>query len=68
VGTRPTFDGSRVTIETHLLDFGENCTSGKMKIRFLTRLRDERKFASAEELREQVLKDIESAQEFHRQQ
>jgi riboflavin kinase/FMN adenylyltransferase len=65
VGVRPTFDGSRITVETHLLDFNENRTSGPMEIRFLTRLRDERKFAGVAELRDQVLKDIESAQEFH---
>ena len=68
VGVRPTFDGSRITIETHLFDFSENRTSGKMEIRFLRRLRDERKFTGAEELRAQVLKDIEAAKEFHRQQ
>ena len=35
VGVRPTFDGSGVTVETHLFDFNENLTSGKMEVRFL---------------------------------
>ncbi len=38
-----------------------------MEVRFLRRLRDERKFSGAEELREQVLRDIERAKEFHRE-
>jgi riboflavin kinase/FMN adenylyltransferase len=66
VGVRPTFNGSRVTVETHLFDFNEDLTGGKIEIRFLERLRDERKFASVEELRDQVLKDIRGAKEFLR--
>jgi riboflavin kinase/FMN adenylyltransferase len=61
VGTRPTFDGVAITIESHLFGFNENLTNGKMEVRFLARLRDEQKFASFEALREQVLRDIESA-------
>jgi riboflavin kinase/FMN adenylyltransferase len=67
IGVRPTFDGSGTTVETYLLDFNENLTSGTMEVRFLRRLRDERKFSGAEELREQVLRDIERAKEFHRE-
>jgi riboflavin kinase / FMN adenylyltransferase len=61
VGVRPTFDGARLAIESHLLDFNETLTSGAMEVRFCTRLRDERKFSGPAELREQVLKDIEHA-------
>ena len=63
VGVRPTFDGKRLAIESHLFDFAEALTSGLMKVRFLQRLRDEQKFSGPAELREQVLKDIELAQE-----
>jgi riboflavin kinase / FMN adenylyltransferase len=58
VGVRPTFDGGRVAVESHLFDFSRNLTDGPMEVRFLKRLRDERKFAGPAELREQVLKDI----------
>ena len=64
VGMRPTFNGGRVTIETHLFDFGETRTAGKMEIRFLRRLRDERKFSGPDALREQVLKDMRERQGF----
>jgi riboflavin kinase / FMN adenylyltransferase len=64
VGLRPTFDGTRVTIESYLFDFDQTLTSGKLEVRFWQRLRDERKFSGPAELKEQVLKDIEQAKEF----
>jgi riboflavin kinase / FMN adenylyltransferase len=64
VGVRPTFDGHRLAIESHLLDFSEMITSGPMEVRFRRRLRDEQKFSSPEALREQVLRDIRTAQEY----
>jgi riboflavin kinase/FMN adenylyltransferase len=63
VGVRPTFDGKRLAIESHLFDFAESLTAGLMKVRFLQRLRDEQKFSGPEALREQVLKDITRAKE-----
>ena len=66
VGVRPTFDGSRTTIESYLLDFNDTLTSGSLEIRFWSRLRDERKFSGPAELREQVLRDIDEAKEYFR--
>ncbi len=63
VGVRPTFDGKRLAIESHLFDFAESLTAGPIKVRFLQRLRDEQKFSGPEALREQVLKDIARAKE-----
>ena len=67
VGVRPTFDGTRLAIESHLFDFAEALTAGPMKVRFLRRLRDEQKFTGPEALREQVLKDIGRAKEIFAQ-
>jgi riboflavin kinase / FMN adenylyltransferase len=64
VGMRPTFDGARITIESHLFDFSENLNGGRLEVRFWQRLRDERKFSGPAELREQVLKDIEQAKDY----
>jgi riboflavin kinase/FMN adenylyltransferase len=61
IGMRPTFNGTRLAIESHLFDFAETLTSGRMAIRFHARLRDEQKFAGPEALKAQVLKDIEEA-------
>ena len=64
IGVRPTFDGQRRAIESHLVDFSETLTSGAMEIRFWKRLRDEQKFSGPEALREQVLRDIRNAQSY----
>jgi riboflavin kinase/FMN adenylyltransferase len=64
VGTRPTFNGSGVTVESHLFDFSETVASGAMEVRFNARIRDERKFSGADALREQIARDIEEARKF----
>jgi riboflavin kinase/FMN adenylyltransferase len=64
VGMRPTFDGVKLAIETHLFGFSEDLTSGAMTVRFRTRIRDEKKFSGPEELKQQVLKDIETAKHY----
>src|SRR6202050_2462294 len=64
VGMRPTFEGTRITIESYLFDFDEMLTNGTLEVRFWWRLRDERKFTGPAELKEQVLRDIERAKEF----
>ncbi len=58
VGMRPTFDGHRLTIESHLLDFCATLTSGSMEIHFWKRLRNEKKFSSPEALRAQISVDL----------
>lgn len=57
IGMRPTVGGTSRTIETHLLDFDEDIYGLPLRLRFLRRIRDERRFASLEELREQLLRD-----------
>jgi riboflavin kinase/FMN adenylyltransferase len=64
VGTRPTFDGRGVTVESHLFGFDEQISTEAMEVRFHARLRDERKFSGAEELREQIARDIVAAREY----
>jgi len=64
IGVRPTFDGQRLAIESHLFDFSENLTGGPMAVRFWKRLRDEKRFSGPEALREQVLQDISDAQSY----
>lgn len=64
IGVRPTFDGQRLAIESHLFDFSETLTSGAMEVRFWKRLRDEKKFSGPEALRDQVLRDISEAQTY----
>jgi riboflavin kinase/FMN adenylyltransferase len=64
VGTRPTFNGQGVTVESHLLGFDEQITGGPMEVRFHERLRDEQKFSGADQLKAQIASDVATAQEF----
>jgi riboflavin kinase / FMN adenylyltransferase len=63
VGVRPTFDGQKLAIESHLFDFSGTVTAGALTVKFLTRLRDEHKFSGSDALRTQILQDIERAKE-----
>jgi riboflavin kinase/FMN adenylyltransferase len=66
VGIRPTFDGHGLSIETHLFDFSETLTEGRLEVRFWQRLRDEKKFSGAPELLRQIAVDLEQACAFFR--
>jgi riboflavin kinase/FMN adenylyltransferase len=58
VGEKPTFEGRRLTVETHLLDFEEDLYGARMEVRFLHRIRGEVKFASVDQLRDQIASDV----------
>lgn len=64
VGVRPTFDGTGLSVETHLLDYSGNFSPKRIEVRFWKKLRDERKFSGAEELKEQIERDISAANRF----
>jgi riboflavin kinase / FMN adenylyltransferase len=64
VGTRPTFNGEGVTVESHLFGFSENLAGGAMEVRFHERIRDERKFSGPDALRAQIARDMEAARKF----
>jgi riboflavin kinase/FMN adenylyltransferase len=64
VGMRPTFNGSALTVETHLLDYFGEVEGKSIEVRFWKRLREEKKFTGPEELRAQIAKDIGSAGRF----
>ena len=66
IGFRPTFSGDSLSIETYLLDPLENETPEAIRVSFAHRLRDERRFESAEELKSQILHDVAQASEWHR--
>jgi riboflavin kinase/FMN adenylyltransferase len=58
VGEKPTFEGQRLTVETHLPGFEGDLYGAHMEVRFRHRLRGEAKFASVDELRDQIAKDV----------
>ena len=62
IGYSPTFEDNEFTVEVHLLDFAENIYDEKIRVNFIERIRDEKKFADIAELKEQIHQDIKTAQ------
>lgn len=61
VGVRPTFvTGRGVLVEAYLLDFDSDLYGRELRLQFLSRLRGERRFDSADELVEQMHADVEA--------
>jgi riboflavin kinase/FMN adenylyltransferase len=63
VGVRPTFGGEHVTVEPYLLDFEGNLYGERIRCELIERLREERAYATAGELVEQMRLDVERARE-----
>jgi riboflavin kinase/FMN adenylyltransferase len=67
IGYRPTFGASdQLSIETFLLDPFNGETPQRIRLEFLWRVRDERKFETAAALKEQILRDVRVAQNYFR--
>ena len=61
IGLRPTFDGHKQTIETHIFDFNGDLYGQQLSIQFVARLRDEQSFENAEALVRQMQADEQAA-------
>lgn len=61
VGVRPTFEGSRRTVEAYLLDFTGELYGEILQLVFLHRLRGEQRFGGISELVEQIGRDTAAA-------
>ncbi|MGX5913393.1 bifunctional riboflavin kinase/FAD synthetase [Aliidiomarina sp. Khilg15.8] len=64
IGNRPTVGGSGVQLETHLFNFNGELYGERMTVTPLHKIRDEVKFASLNELKQQIHKDVLQAQAF----
>src|SRR5437868_2104093 len=65
VGVRPTFgDATQSSIETHVLSWSDDLYERTVRVRFLHRLRDEKKFSSVDELKSQIALDVSRAERF----
>jgi phosphoribosyl 1,2-cyclic phosphate phosphodiesterase len=64
IGVRPTFNGSNLSIETHVLEPLGEASPARIEVEFWKRLREEKKFSGPEELRAQIAQDIASADKF----
>src|SRR5438270_7169150 len=65
IGTRPTFDdGTESSVETHVMNWSGDLYGDVVRVRFLHRLRDEKKFSSIDELKSQIERDVSRAANF----
>ena len=62
IGLRPTFnDAARTTIEVHVLSFDQNLYGKRIRVGFVQRLRDERRFPDVDALKAQIDADVRRA-------
>ena len=64
VGCNPTFDGRKLLVETHILDFGGDLYDREIVIYFHERIRAEQKFKDMSELVLQISRDVQTARDF----
>ena len=58
VGNRPTINGTKPLLEVHLFDFDKSIYGQAIEVSFLKKVRSEIKFASFDELKQQIEKDV----------
>ena len=58
-GIRPSVDGTRRLLETHIFDFHGDLYGKRLSVQLVEKIRDERKFLSVAELRAQLEHDME---------
>ncbi len=61
LGVQPTFEGTKFQVEVHIFDFEDNIYGADIEVSFLEHLRSERYFASADDLRQQLITDEQKA-------
>lgn len=57
VGVRPSVDGKRRLLETHLFGYTGELYGLTLRVELHEKIRDEKKFSSVEELKEQIERD-----------
>ena len=64
IGTNPTVDGKVQSIEVHFFDFSTDIYGLQLEVEILERLRDEQKFGSLDDLKDQLAKDLINSKQF----
>ena len=64
IGTRPTYEGTRLSLEVNIFNFHGSLYGKRLTVQFFKRIRDDRKFESIEDLAAQLQKDKESVTKF----
>jgi riboflavin kinase/FMN adenylyltransferase len=65
IGTRPTFGAdNESSVETFVMNWSGDLYGDVVRVRFLSRLREEKKFSSVDELKAQIQRDVSHAQKY----
>jgi riboflavin kinase/FMN adenylyltransferase len=64
IGFRPTFGKNSLLVESHILDFKDEVYGKRLRIEFLDRLRDEKKFGGVDELKKAISNDVKTANRY----
>ena len=63
-GNRPTIDGKKIVLEVHILNFGSDIYGKRLRVRFLKKLRNEMKFETMNDLKQQINIDMNQAKNY----
>ena len=58
IGKNPTFGNDALSVEAHILDFSGDIYGADIRVHFVQRIRDEKKFNGIDELKERINTDI----------
>ena len=58
MGYRPTFNQKKLLLEVNIFNFSKNIYNKKLKVEFISFIRDEKKFKNIDQLKKQIDKDI----------
>lgn len=64
IGAAKTFNATEVFSETYILDFDQDIYGLQVNVRLIKKIRDNKKFASSEDLIEQIRKDESAARSY----
>ena len=64
MGIRPTVGGESPVLEVHLLNFSEKIYGQRLTVEFLKKVREEKKFENLNALKDQIFKDISTAESY----
>ncbi|MYF98037.1 bifunctional riboflavin kinase/FAD synthetase, partial [Candidatus Poribacteria bacterium] len=63
IGVRPTFNGTKLQVESHLFDFNKSIYGETIEIFFIEKIRNELTFSNKQALIQQIRRDIAVANE-----
>lgn len=65
VGIRPSVGGKELLLETHVIGYSGDLYGRRLSVRLVEKIRDEKRFASIGDLKEQLMRDYDSITHSH---